>query len=254
MKKLLTGLAVLIATPVFWSSQVLAQETQLNAIEMFMCEYVKGKGAKDLDKVVDKWNKWQDKHGKVPYSAWTLTPAMTTPDIKFDIAWLGAWSSADFGEGAHLWNTQGGGMQADFDAVLECKSHTLALSQNVKEAPSGWPFKSSLVTFGDCTVAEGKTPNDVATAQAAWSQYLSSKGSKAGYWNFYPAFGDGDVAFDYKLVGGFEDYRSLGKDLHNFGQGGGWMKEAEIFGGVVSCDVERVYNTRLRRDGGVGSR
>ena len=56
MKRILIALCVL---PLFWSEVSLSQNNEapnLTAIEIFMCNYNKGKDSNDLDKVVDKWN------------------------------------------------------------------------------------------------------------------------------------------------------------------------------------------------------
>jgi hypothetical protein len=38
-------------------------------VELFSCSYKDRKGSDDLDKVIDKWNKWADESGLDDYAA-----------------------------------------------------------------------------------------------------------------------------------------------------------------------------------------
>ena len=58
-------------------------------MEMFACNYNKGKGPADLDAAVKKFNAWGDKKGIDDYSAWTLVPYYSSPEQEFDVLWLG---------------------------------------------------------------------------------------------------------------------------------------------------------------------
>ncbi len=251
MKKLLIALC---AVPLFGSQFSLAQDNEtpnLGAIELFMCNYNKGKGSKDLDRVVDKWNVWADEANYVPYTAWTLTPVFGSPEYDFDLAWLGAWQNgADMGRGLQQWKDQGGAMQAAFDKVLRCDVHSGFTSANFKPQQGDFPAEGVTV-FTDCTIAEGKTLEDSIAVHASWAKHLTERGSKAGMWAFYPSMGGGDIDFDYKIVMGHPDYTSLGADNNDYTNGGGWMKGREISQDTVSCNLPRVYNSVLRRNGGI---
>jgi len=251
MKRILIALCVL---PLLWSGVSSAQDEEtsnLSAIEIFMCNYNKGKGSKDLNRVVDKWNTWADKSNYVPYTAWTLTPVFSSPDYSFDIGWLGAWQNgADMGRGLQQWKDGGGEIQAEFDKVLTCVAHQGFTSANFKPQQGDWPAEGVSV-FSDCSISEGKTFEDSIEAHAGWAKHLTESGSKAGMWGFYPSMGGGDTDFDYKIVVAHPDYLSLGADNNDYTNGGGWKKAREIGQGAVSCNSPRVYNSVLRRDGGV---
>jgi hypothetical protein len=251
MKRILIALCL---TPLFWSGASVAQDQEapnLTAIEMFTCNYNKGKGSKDLDRVIDKWNAWADKENFIPYNAWTLTPMFGSADYSFDVGWLGAWKDgAGMGKGLQQWKNEGGAMQAEFDKVLTCDAHFSYTSANFKPQQGDWPAKG-LTVFTDCTVAEGKALEDSIAAHGKWAKHLTDSGSKAGMWAFYPMFGGGDENYDYKIVMAHPDYVSLGNDHNNYTNGEGWKVGREMSQGVVSCNTPRVYDSVLRRNGGV---
>ena len=103
------------------SAQDAAQQPTLNPAEIFTCNYNKGKGRSDLDKVVKQWNSWADKTDSAPYNAWLLTPVFFGPEITFDVAWLGAWPTyEDMGINLQNWQQKGAKVSQEFDKVISC--------------------------------------------------------------------------------------------------------------------------------------
>jgi hypothetical protein len=252
MKKLFVALCTL---PLLGSALVAAQDESapnLSAVEIYSCNYNKGKGQKDLDKVVAKWNDWADETGYTPYNAWSLAPVFGCPDYSFDMGWLGAWENgAEMGKGLQQWKKGGGAMQAEFDKVVSCASHVAFTSANLKApAQSDWPAEG-VTAFSDCKIAQGKKLEDAIKVHSGWAKHLTANGSKAGLWMFLPSMGGVDVDYDYKMVVSHPDFVSLGIDNNAYTNGRGWEKERELSQGVVSCGVPRVYNTELLRNGGV---
>ncbi len=257
MRKILTTIAALAALPMLGSTTALAQEDtppRFVPVEVFGCNYLKGKSYKDLQRVIDKWNKWMDENGTAAYTAWTLVPHYyaNNDDYAMDVGWIGAWADgAAMGDGEQQTVFgNGAAMNAEFFKVLECPMHSSHASTNVK-APMDWPTATSVTVFSDCTLAEGKTGLDGLAMEKEWGAHLAATGSKAGSWVWYPGWGLGDIEYDYKRVVGHADYHSVGADFESFTNGQGYVKGAEIFAGNVSCNSPRVYNTRLVRDGGI---
>jgi hypothetical protein len=252
MKKIIATLCTL---PLLGAGLCAAQDDSapnLSAVEIYSCNYNKGKGEKDLGKVVAKWNNWADETGYAPYNAWSLTSVFNSPDYSFDVGWLGAWENgAQMGKGLQQWKKDGGAMQAEFDKVVNCSSHVAFTSANLKApAQTDWPTEG-VTAFSDCKIAPGKKLEDAIKVHAAWANHLSSEGSKAGLWMFLPSMGSFDTAYDYKIVVSHPDFVSLGIDNNAYTNGRGWEKGRELVQGVVSCGVPRVYNSRLLRNGGV---
>jgi hypothetical protein len=244
-----TGIIALL-----WSSVPLAQEAmetpRFQPVEMYSCNYNKGKGPRDLDRAVAKFNEWSDANSPTGYTAWTLTPQYFNGDIEFDVAWLGAWDdNAAMGSNTDTFVSKAAGVQAGFDRALTCDSHIGAQALNVKPPQNAAPPATGIVMFSSCTLAEGIGPADAFALHVAWGEYLESKGSKAAMWTFYPGLGAGDLDFDYYLVTAYGNYSELAATTEILTNGGGWMEAAKIFAGAVNCDGPRVYDSQLRRNG-----
>lgn len=242
--------------PLVWSSHALTQEPppppSFNAIDVYMCDYNDGKGRADLDKVVAKWNKWMDDNKAEPYSAWIMTPVLTSVNMDLDLVWLGAWANGnDMGKGMQNWAMKGASLAAEYDKVIDCKEHSNAASVNIRPPGEGWPGKGGVAVFTNCTVPEGKTVQDSMAVHRAWAKHLDSTGSKAGMWAFFPAFGANNPEWDYKIVMSHPDYMSFGADWEAYTNGQGWKTAMEMGAGTVSCDSPRVYHSSTVRDGGV---
>ena len=255
-------MAAIIAIPALaWLciNSAIAQEQEpprFVPVEVFGCNYLEGKSYEDLQRVIDKWNKWMDKNSKSSYTAWTLVPDFYNDGpYTMDVGWLGAWADgADMGA-AQQQSIFGSGadINAEFMEVVECPMHSSSASVNVK-MPAQWPNETGVTIFSDCTVAEGTTLQDAFAMEQAMAAHMDSAGSKAGSWLWYPGWGVGDIDYDYKRVVGHSDYPSAGADFEMFTNGQGFVKAGEIFAGNVTCDSPRVYSTRLVRNGGISPR
>lgn len=234
----------------FTAAQEPMVEPRFVPVEMYICNYNKGKGARDLNKAVDKFNEWSDKNDPTGYTAWTLTPQFTNADIEWDVAWLGAWQdNPTMGTSTDLFLGKGGAVNDGFNKVLDCGSHTGAQAVAIKPAASTQPPATGVVMFSSCTLEEGVGPADAFEAHVAMAKYLDSQGSKAATWAFYPGLGSGTIDFDYYMVTAYDNYADMGATAEIMTNGGGWMEAAKTFAGVVSCDGPRVYNSQLRRNG-----
>ena len=254
IKSLITSVGLFV---VAWCSQAVAQDQggapQLVPVEIFTCNFLKGKDRSDLDKVIARWNKWSDEQDPASYTAWVLTPNFVASDIDFDVAWLGAWPThADMGTSLQTWRDKGGKMNAAFFSVFSCDQHS-SMAVLPLQAPSD-PLEKSLVRFSDCTLAEGTGPEQALAAHRDFGKYMRSKGSDTLAWMFYPGMGAGKIDFNYKLVLGNSGYDSLGKDMDIIANGGGWMEAGKVFGGKTTCDSFRLYEADLVRNSTAAAR
>jgi hypothetical protein len=224
------------------------QGSKVVPVEIYVCDYNDGKGPSDLDNWTGQWNNWADSTGVEPYSAWTLTPFYYGADQDFDFIWLGvAPDAATMGRGYDNWLSNSGSLPADFNAIASCRAHGNFATMNIKQPPDD-DATSFVLTFSDCKIADGKTFDDAYPALKSWSEYKTAKGSKAGMWVMWPAFGGGDSDFNFKFVVSHRNYESLGIDYDEFSSAG-YAKAEELFGGLLDCDEARAYNARERRDG-----
>lgn len=228
-----------------------AEAPRFVPVEIYGCNYLKGKDYGDLQRVIDKWNVWMDENGVAPYTAWTLTPFYTSrTEYDFDVAWLGAWADGAGMGATHQQWVFGDSMQEEFDKVVDCPMHTGYASANLK-MPASWPNETGVTVFSDCKATGDKTAADAYDMEKAWADYMGSMGSEAGIWIMYNGPGVSDNGWQYKHVVGHADFASFGAGFETITNKGGWMKGAEIFGDNAECNGSRVYATQLIRDGGV---
>ena len=218
-------------------------------VESYACKYNEGKGPADLDAAVAAWTEYADQNGTDTYAAWTLEKHFFGRDQDyFDVLWLGAWKNAnEMGAGTDQYLASGGAVQARFNSVLTCSAHANFASVNPVPPPEGSTPESVVLTFSDCTLKEGARPADVAASMAKWGQALKDAGIESGIFHWYPVFGGGDADFTFKWVETYTDHTALGKFYETMGNGGLYLRHAELFGDLLDCDVARVYNAKNRR-------
>jgi len=248
-KQSITPLVALFFSALLFTSEATADHHEAPAVtpvELYTCNFLKGKDMDDLDKVTAKWNAWMDETGQTDYLAVTLTPQFNDPGLDFEVGWMGGWPSGkSMGEGMHLQANDGVDILAKFDKVVDCGLHAGFATQMIIE-PTGSVPETGVLQFSDCSIAEGKS-EEVDGALKAWGQYQVSEGIQGPAWAMYPVYGGGDANFDFKFVTAHKDYRALGASFDQIGSGGGYQKGQEIFSGLLTCDVSRIYETQLRR-------
>lgn len=250
MKKTLMMCLVTCLALVAGSGGVVAEEDAMLVIPVALltCSYNENKGPDDLDKVVDKWNKWADKKGIDDYAAWTLTPYYYGPEQKFDFIWLGAGKDAiALGRGQDTYIADNDGIAVAFDEVTICDAHVNFASISYKATPKGATPANTVLTFSDCSYQEGATFDSLSEAMGKWSKHLSDGGSNAGVWHWYPAYGGGQEEFDFKWLESFENLADLGADYERYGNGRGFETYRELLSDKISCDSSRAYLAESRR-------
>ena len=253
MKEIHYSLFIFLLTSVI-SSTALAEhhesETGLKfaPVEIFICNFNKGKDQDDLDKVIEDWNGWMDETKAEPYSAWIYTAYYNSPDYQFDVAWLGAWPDGKaMGKGTDQWLSAGGAHSAAFDKVMKCSVHSLFASTLLRNG-NGVASPNPVLGFSDCTIGKDSNFGDAMAAATKWNAYMSDQGSAGSEWFFFPVYGS-DPEWHFKRVNAHSNYAELGADFHRYGTGGGFMKAQEIVAGAYDCGTSRVYNAKLIRGG-----
>lgn len=250
MRKILISTLVTCVVLFAGSATVSAQDDGMLVIpvEMFTCSYNNRQGPDDLDDVIDRWNAWADRNAIDYYAAWTLTPYYFSPEQEFDVIWLGAAKDAvALGRGQSLWLNGDHGLQDDFDEVVTCNGHFNYASINFKMPPDNVTPQNSILTFSDCTYEEGATFEALGAATTEWGQYLAEKGSTAGIWHWYPAYGGGGEEFDFKWLQAYTSLEELGADYERYGNGRGFVTRNRLLGHLVDCDSTRAYLAKNRR-------
>ena len=133
-------------------------------LEIYACNFLDGKDADDLDRVIAKWNTWMDENNSPEYSAFLLTPIFHSDQITFDIAWVGLNpDGATMGAGMEFWLTQGKEMREEFFKVLDCNVHTNFALLDIKP-PAEQGDGAGPVSFSNCTAKEGREVSEAIDA------------------------------------------------------------------------------------------
>jgi len=210
-------------------------------VELYPCSYREGMDYGDLEAVIDEWTEWADDTELTDYSAWTMVPWYSGENQDFDVAWLGgAETAAALGAAQDDYIANGRGIAARFEEVLQCDAHSAFAVLEFREPPERENPDNLVISFSDCTLAEGTGFNDLVPSIMQWANYRGDNGSTAGMWTFMPAMGGGGEAFDFKWVTAHQNLEDMGKDFDQYSQAG-WEKAEELFMGKVDCDSSRVY-------------
>ena len=216
-------------------------------IELFACSYADGKGPKDLDGAVKDFNAWADRHDVTEYTAWTLEPYYASPEQEFDLIWLGGTEKAAvLGAIQDEWLATGTKEAEQFNEVIPCDTHANFASLQFKKPPERENPANVVVSFTDCTLADGVSFDDLVPSLMEWSSYREGHGSTAGMWVLFPAYGGGGEEYDFKFVQSWQNLAEQGADYDQYNESG-WQKGNELFAGKVSCDSSRVYLATNRR-------
>ncbi len=210
-------------------------------VELYACTYLDGKGRADLNKVIDRWNKYQDDNDSKGYAAWLLTPFFYGPEQEFDLIWLGAYKDGNaMGRDLDSWITQGE-LQAAYATVVDCGAH-LGFASAMYKAPAdnATPI-SGVMTIMDCKLNEGQRYEAIQAAEVKWAAHLTKSGSKAGYYHWMPMWGGGAADYDYKVVVAQPSFAAIGADFERFFNSDGRELSDETFGDIDECDDARVY-------------
>ena len=209
-------------------------------VDFRACNFLDGKGMKDLDRVSAKFRDYANKND-FAYSAWTLVPQYHNGS-DFDVGWLGAWPDGEaFGVSMERWISDGRQLQAEFNEVMDCSGrHEMAASLPIN-APEGTP-EDGILMFYQCSLVDGKTLQQAYAAHLDAGIAMKALGSPAVSWMFQPAAGAGNINFDYYHVVGFYRYSDMGATMEMYANGGGKRKQQEILGNVASCKTPVIFD------------
>ncbi|MDX1403107.1 MAG: hypothetical protein R3192_01150 [Woeseiaceae bacterium] len=211
-------------------------------VELWACNYNNRQDSEDLDAVHARFNRWLDERNVNNFAAWVLTPYHYGPDQDFDLLWMGAYTDGNaMGAGTDQWFAEGGDVNEGFEEVLTCDAHIGFASAMYKSPPSNETPGTGIITMMDCKLNEGQRYPDIQAAELKWAEYMTSAGSTAGTFHWFPTFGGGGADFDYKVVNAYASYTELGADWQRVANGGGREASTDIFGDIDDCDDARVY-------------
>ena len=237
-------LATVIVASVGWTSSALAagEPPRANPLDFQACNFLSGKGMKDLDKVSAEFRQYANKND-FAYSAWTLVPQYHS-GAGYDVGWLGAWPDGEsYGVSMEKWQTDPAArsLLAKFGQVMDCGGrHELSFSWPIN-APDATPTDGVLMVY-ECSLDDDKTLEDAYAAHLEWGTVKKGLGFLDNSWMFVPAIGTGDIDFDYRHSVIFYRYSDLGAAMEVYANGGARQTRDKIYAGITSCKTPMILD------------
>lgn len=257
MKKLFKASVVALFTMVAGVNAGHAQVTadsigKVLPVHLYACNYNDGKDTSDMNRVIERWNRFMDERGTDTYAAWTLVPYHFGGEQTPDVIWVGAYRDGNaMGAGTDMWLTEGGDLADDFAEVVTCEAHLGFSSAMYKAPPDSNTPSSGIMTMTNCEMDEGTRYSDVQAAEVKWAEYMTENGSRAATYHWFPTNGGGDQDFDYKIITAYENYTEYGKDWEQNANGGGRAVSMGLFNDLDTCNDARVYVATSIRQAGI---
>ena len=211
-------------------------------MEGVQCKFNEGKGFKDLDRVVAKWNKYMDQsvaEGNPDYTAYLLTPYMVNDsEVDLDVVWLGTWSNFSDLRGITQYFSEASNIERDFYNLSTCKTRQLAPTLEVRELKvSAHDEEGNIVQIRSCTNLG--SPQETLVAYQELNQRMDNIDSDMGIWLLVKGPGsatNADYDFMQMNVSTAEVYGNTMEAAWN-GQAFQGMAMAD----KVDCGPTRVY-------------
>lgn len=230
-------------------SSALASAQSQSAMEAYLCTLNDGKSMADVMEVVSDWNEWSDEQGITSYTAWVMNPIfVSNADLNRQALWLGhAPSFTEMSATMGTWYAKGGELLQAFNDAWTCNTH-MEMTAMMVRPPAGEPSGTPVASFYDCSLNEGKGPEDLMAATSAWNKHLDDNGIQEAMVYHYPGHGHPqDAAYDMKVSVWRGSLESYGKSADHFVNGGGQQAVAATLNQAMTCDIPRMYQANLVR-------
>jgi len=242
MKKLLLAATTAALILLSGLQTALAQENRPGffPIEMWACSFLDRKDQDDMNAVYEQIAE----EGDVPYASWQLNPYMAgNRDDQFDFIYVGTWGSGN-AMGGDIAKLISGEYEsgAAWDETVDCASflYTGINIQDGANEEDGHYF----VTISDCTADKGVSNGQAVNGIRRYNDYLVENGQTVGSSVWFPAHGNGDADFDFKLINIYGGPQEWGDAWQWRINNQAVQARRNYMRGVVSCDESRLYSTR----------
>ena len=210
------------------------------ALETFSCNFMPGKDRDDLLAWAAKWDESATEIFSAPYTGMLNTPFLMNPtDQQHDIYWVGV--SPDFtalGAVQDDYNAKAGNLQSALQRVVDCDSHAMWAVTTVRQNANSSLPSNGVATFSACTLAEGKTMEDMLAADAKMNAFLDKINQESAIWRWWPVSGlESTSEADFFEVTGNNSLKQKGAMMDNFVTNGGLIAQAAIYGDLLQCDA-----------------
>mgnify|MGYP006977864360 CR=1 FL=1 len=161
-----------------------------------------GKDRDDLLAWAAKWDESATEIFSAPYTGMLNTPFLMNPtDQQHDIYWVGV--SPDFtalGAVQDDYNAKAGNLQSALQRVVDCDSHAMWAVTTVRQNANSSLPSNGVATFSACTLAEGKTMEDMLAADAKMNAFLDKINHKLSIFGVYCGGGSVLITFPHNFI------------------------------------------------------
>lgn len=247
MRKTILCLLSAAFVPLTGASIAAAQDNEppnFIPVEMAVCKYRDGKDRSDLDDAMEEMTDWMSENDAQPYAARVLEKWFAGPEQDFDYLYIGAWPNGEImGRDMAQYTASADDAIAANVEVADCYVNVLFASLQIKSLPDDAEPNANdfVVSISDCTVAENRSAADAVEAMTEYANYRTANGSPGGTFVWFPAYGPGGGAFDFKLVNAHANYEAFGNYYKWVVDNAAYQTSARLFDGLVDCDVPRTY-------------
>jgi hypothetical protein len=239
MKRSMFAAAAAVCTLLFGISTSIAQDgvRHFRPIEIWSCNFNDGMDMGDMDEIYEDLNEGP---GNPSYSGFHLNPYFVgTRSQDNDFIYLGVWEN-----GSDMADTDPSesDIEAAWDETADCSGFLYA-STRIQEFPedtgdSTGPF---VLTVSDCAVEDGRTAGQALGGLSRFNDYKVANGSTVPTFVWFPALGDGDADFDFKLLMSFPGMQAYGNFFSWYEDNAIYQTQGAMLDGLVDCDDARFY-------------
>ena len=203
-------------------------------VEFWGCEFNDGKTMDDLMPVIKEWKKTM---GKQAYVGWVMTPTFVSEGYSSSVGFTGWWPDwSSMGKTLdHISEKVAPKMDPKWAEVITCETHMIATGITTRTAENE-DNDSAVMNYSQCTLNDGKTPQDVLKATGAFNKFLDKIGvteMSAGI--LFPGTGAPDGA-DHAITFWVPSMTAMGDLAQKFISNGGPQVQQDLFGDLQQCN------------------
>ena len=186
--------------------------------EYFGCKFDENKDFGDLNRFVNKWNKWMDEGNWNNYTGNILTPLYKSPNDEIDFLWVGNTKTITemaLGQSAYRKSNLASAFPAK-SCPYSMRARQLVV-QDINEDET-WNGDEFVVAYHYCSLKEGKSIEDAFNAQKSRLEIWRALGDSRGARIVLPSHGSGPLMgdTDFVLLMSHASLEKWGNNLDNF--------------------------------------
>ena len=239
MKRSMLAAVATVCTLFFGMSISVAQDgpSHFRPVEIWSCSFNDGM---DMDDMNDVYEDINEGPGDSSYSGFHLDPYFVGARSQdFDFIYLGVWEN---GSDMSDFDPSDNDVEDAWNEAANCSGFLYA-STRIQEIPedAGDATGPFALVVSDCTIEEGRSAGQAVGAMNRFNDYKVANGSTVPTFVWFPALGDGNADFDFKLVMSFPGMQAYGHFFNWYEDNAIYQAQGAMMDGLVDCDDGRLY-------------